>query len=302
MIESEEELPDGRWRVSGHLPAGAVRALAIAPSGEEVTATIDDDGGFEVVGGRLMRFEDARGEVVPARRVAGSPIEDAEVDCPVCGARAWVLMEEDEPACVRCGFALQSSMVFTYAETDEAPDPLAEAAWRQEEKATMRRRLHGLAMPVFALAGVAARPGLAGWGGSDDTTTSVTVQHAGVDIRVEQRDRHVFALEHDLRGALETVLRHHDGPPPDLSHAAVHLWLDGLGREAARAAALAVRSDTPITVDGEPLDALRLVADDGWAAALDRGDVRIFLTSREPACALALRTLPDPMADLELLL
>lgn len=295
----EVGLPDGRWIVAGFLPPGAVRAVAVGPA-DEVEAAMGD-GVFLVVGGRMVRFFDAGGAVVPSKRVTGSPITDAEVDCPLCGARDWVVMAHDEVACRRCGFELQSSLVYAYLDEDAEPDVEAEAAWRREQEAEMRRVLTGLTLPVLVLESAPTRAVLAGWGGGVDRTTAVTLQHAGVSICLERRERFGFTIEHEARGSLAGILRR-DDEWPGVSPAALHLWMEQRSREAEHAAALAVQSDARITIDGEPVDALVLRADGGWAVAFDHGDVRVFLTSREAFLPVALRTLADPAGELDLTL
>ena len=88
-----------RGRSRGSVGAGVAGVTVIDDAGDQYTATVGDEVWVAVAGEAgfkkpLVRFTDAAGELVAVLPDGPrTPVEDADLPCPVCGAVAWVEVE-----------------------------------------------------------------------------------------------------------------------------------------------------------------------------------------------------------------
>ena len=204
-------LPDDRSLVAGMLPPGSVGAEVVDDRGERVAAAVAG-GAFAVV---LEQPNDGHEPVVCCRDVTGSPVrrplpadypstpvEDADVPCPACGAIDY---EERVPTerwrggtpgpdgtvipnpiviCRQCGHDEREGTFFAVgADCDDDEDEAAREARviRAREHARVGRwlsnamTLRALTFPAYAAEGWPAAIG--GSGSHGDRLTSITIDH-----------------------------------------------------------------------------------------------------------------------------
>jgi hypothetical protein len=306
----------------GRLPRGAVVAEVVDDAGVRHAATAAN-GAWVVVVDQAVRYEDpvvrfadANGKTIARPLPAEwprSPVDDAPEPCPACGATGWdeVLPldgsrhgriddsgnEEPLPivVCRACGHE-EPVGLFSYAETDldETEIEAATEAWLREEGGAALRDLD---MPVYAAQGWPAH--LGSWGGTDNETDSVTVQHGKrpEDLTVcteregcERESEPVLA-----RLALLSALGDMVEGWPSRSEAGLTVWLAAVGRDGRRVAATASLERLAFEIDGERRDFHLARAGSRWAAVRRQGDLVVTVTGDEIDPAnIALVRLNDP--------
>jgi hypothetical protein len=306
----------------GELPPGAVSAEVVDDAGMRHAAATAN-GAWVVVVDQAVRYEDpvvrfadANGKTIARPLPAEwprSPVGDAPEPCPACGATGWdeVLPldgsrhgrideggnEEQLPivVCRTCGHE-EPVGLFSYAETDldETEIEAAQEAYLREEGGAALRDLD---MPVYAAQGWPAR--LGSWGGTDDETDSVTVQHGehSDDLSV-QTEREGCERESEpvlARLALPTALADMVEGWPDRSEAGLTIWLAAVEREHRKVAATASVEILALEIDAERRDFHLARAGTLWAAVRRHAGVVITVTGRGVSPSeIALITVADP--------
>jgi hypothetical protein len=312
-----EGVAGGRFVVGGLLPPGAVRAVAIAPSGEPVEAVcgggawlaIGPSGDFDAP---PVRFDDAAGEPVrPALPEAWprEPVADTTVACFACGASEWERItptdfsrgshrrgggpEEPTPviACVRCGHEERQGAWFG----GEHPVPDQEQIRRHRERRRReeQRVLGGVDFTVYALVAAAA-PELGGWGTDIHRVTEVTLRYDGVEVTSAFLSG--GGLEDPVQRARDAFFAsagRTEEDWPELSPAALTLLIRERERRRVAALMTARPASVEIDVDGQAVPFTAFGTDGSWAMAanLDGAYVTIRGAGR-PLDSVALTVTP----------
>jgi hypothetical protein len=106
--------------------------------------------------------------------------------------------------------------------------------------------------------------------------------------------------EHVARGTLEQWVDTDDPQSPDLSAAAITLWISAMARRRRTAALTAVRSEAQIAIDGVRQPFVILAGPgDRWVAVRRHHDLMVTLAARDldPA-SISLEPIADPAARL----
>jgi hypothetical protein len=303
----------------GELPPGAVAAEVVDDAGVRHDAAVAN-GAWVVVLDQavrgedpVVRFADTNGKTIarplPAKWPR-SPVDDAPEPCPACGASEWdeVRPRDDsrgsrstdggwEPTpivvCRACGHEERIG-VFYAAEGDPAG---AAAAWEAEQREQERAAIRGLSIPAYAAHGWPAR--LGSWGGTDDETDSVTVQHGehsdDLSVQTEREDCEPESERVLARLALHSALADVDGGWPERSEAGLTIWMATAERNLRRVAATASVEILALEVDGERRDFHLARAGTRWAAVRRHAGLVVTVTADGVSPSeIALITVADP--------
>lgn len=310
-------LPGDRSLVGGILAPGSVTAEVVDDRGEWVAAGVGG-GAYAAV---LEQPNDGHEPVVCCRDATGSPVrrplpadypstpvEDADVPCPACGAidyeervptEHWrggtpgpdgTVIPNPMVVCRQCGHEEREGTFFGVgAACDDEDEAAREArAARAREHARVGRwysntmTLRALTFPVYAAEGWPAVIG--GSGSHGDRLTSLTIDHhdtpdadpyAGdrprFEITTSREDSPVNDELRQARWTLHSWLQNKDADArswPESSPAAVSLWLAARERAVRGKVLAAVRSEQPVSIDGTPQPFLTLTAPSGHWVAV----------------------------------
>ena len=340
-------LADDRSLVAGILPPGAVSAEVVGDRGERVVAGVGG-GAYAAV---LEQPNDGQEPVVCCRDALGSavrrplpaeypstPVEDADVPCPACGAidydeciptEHWrggrsgpdgTTIPNPIVVCRRCGHEEREGTVFAVGgacsnDENEAAREARVARARVQRWLSTGMLLRALTFPIYGANGWPAV--IVGSGSHGDRLTSVTIGH------YETSDADPFSGEPPqfeittsvedspgddelrlARGSLEDWLRNHDEDAraswPEASRAAVTLWLAARDRAVRAKVLAAVGSEVSICIDGAPAPFMTLTAATGhWVAIRYHSDLVITIAASElDPTSISLEPVPDPAAAL----
>jgi hypothetical protein len=236
------------------------------------------------------------------------PVVDADVPCPRCGGREWLVVERraepDRPftrwralACSTCGAA------DGWASAGRArPGTTARQRKERDEGRVPGMPEHPTIEDVcrlapFRILAPTTTPKLRSYSEFAGKLTGVTVASRGVEVATEIRSMVLYSLPVDIPAELRArdrlqrliddshaVLREPRSEPAREIHlAAAHR------RAAARAAAARTR-EAMIDVDGASVPFALVEHERSWAAAADIGDESVTIAAaRVPAARVALR-------------
>lgn len=322
----------------GLLPPGASGAEVVDDRGVRNPAAAAN-GAWVVVLGQTshdtspVRFYDAVGSTVATPLPEGwrrTPVEDAEDPCPACGTCAWDELhpldgsrgtggtdgpcEELTPFvfCRECGHEESIGTFYgAMAPEDVDPEEVARRVREHElERQTKAREALGTAsFRIYAAAGWPAEATGWGWGMRwPEDLHSIRISHgawneqsgATLTVETEVEEELIDSELAEARHLLEVNLGETIGDWPDLSEAALTIWLEARDRERRRIAADAIPELRLVDVDEEPREFLVVQADARWAAVSRLDTVVVKVTGRDvPVEDLRLEALSDPVSIVE---
>jgi hypothetical protein len=225
------------------------------------------------------------------------PVADADVPCPRCGAREWLLIERraepHEPftrwralACANCG-AADGWESAGRARRGRAAD---REGWDEERvpgmphQPTLDDVCRLAPFRVLAPGGVAKLRSYSHTGGR---LTGVTVASGGVEVTTEIRHQVLNALpvelapEHRARNRLEHIIDDwREAAREPRSEPVRELRIAAAQRQAAARAAAAPARQAMIDVDGASVAFALVEAEGRWVAAADIDDESVTIAAR----------------------
>lgn len=310
----------------GLLPPRAVRAVVFDRAGRENDATCGHGAWLALLDQPIydeppvVRFLDPADEVVSVPLPAGvrlQPVDDAIDPCPVCKALEWRKVTaapegrygtdgSGRPTgalCGRCGFEEQLGVLYaavalpSWPADEDIDDTDAEIAEREAE--ARQARIDAARSTPFRFYGlVAGTPVPAGLGRRNGVNTSITLDYEtsdGLLAVTTETDEWLESPSRLVRGALESLtLEDHW---PELSDAAVLLWLNARTRERAAEAHRAPVHEVEIVIDGESTTFTTVALHDEFAAATRLPDATILVSGSGSSDELALRTISTDELD-----
>lgn len=286
----------------------------------------------------IVCCRDVAGDPVRRPWADGYPsvhVTDAEEPCPACGAidydeytpfEQWrggcggpngTTTPNPVVSCRVCGHEEREGTFSTVgSQTSESEDETTHAARmaraRQHRWLSNAMTLRATRFPIYGADGLPAQ--LGGSGTHGDQLTDITIYHydapdadpyAGdrphLTVTTKRDELHPGEMLTEARRALEQWMGEASAAPwPNVSRAAITLWLRARERESRAAVLGAVRSEQLITIDGASTQALMLSAPGNrWVAVARHAHLRIIVAAHdvEPA-SLRLEPLVDPAAQL----
>jgi hypothetical protein len=265
-------------------------------------------------------------------------VTDAQEPCPACGAldydeyvpfEQWrggrggpnaTVIPNPVVSCRVCGHDEPEGTFVHFGSGPGDHEDMAEHAARiAQARAEMRQRqwrsaemtLRDTRFPIYAAEGWPAQLGGSGSQGAD--TTEITITHhdtpvfdpfAGDQPRLEITTKHDDSLLGDLYEARQTLDNwlHADNSGtewPDVSNAALTLWLRARDRRRRAALLRAERTAQLITIDAAPTPALMLMTGRRWVAVARQRNLTIVIAGHEiDPGSLHLKPITDPLAQL----
>jgi len=279
---------DGTMVVAGRRPAGAARVVVIDDRGDEYDATVGDEVWVAVAGEAgfsepLARFCDATGALVarPLPDGTRTPVAETHAACPVCGAVAWVEIDE-RVHCERCGLQVGAGMHFMrfdLVSVQEAEALDEDEDEDEEEEDEPASAIAGAGFPIYGVPG--ADPQIGSYSSGDDGVHAVSVHHTDGDrvLQVETESRESWRRGW-LRESLARLLDHGERGWKG-SEATMRVHRADAERIARRRAALAEFTTRELVIDGQPEPFAFLGLDDVWVAERDHYGLTIQLVGRK---------------------
>jgi hypothetical protein len=241
------------------------------------------------------------------------PIADADVPCPRCGKRAWLLIERraepEEPftrwralACASCG-AAEGWVSAGRARPGRAADERDE--WDEEGVPGMPEDptlLDVARLAPFRVLAPSPSPELRQYSAVAGRLTGATVAADGVEVTTEIRHRILYSLpfepeaERRARDRLQNLLDDWNAALREpRSEPARDLHIADAHRRAEARAATATARDAMIDVDGVAVRFALVERQRCWAAVADIGNESVTIAAREvPSTRVALQAVsPD---------